>query len=116
MHRILVIWCYTSQCKHIKIPGLGGNKMHKGHKKHIIIEGITDDGHPFRPSDWAERMCANLCTFNKRRMIYSPLLQPTVNGGHKCISIDPELEHHQPAIYKSIMEFAHSNHLRIFHE
>lgn len=90
--------------------------MHKGLKKHIIIEGITDDGHPFRPSDWAERMCANLGTFDKRRMIYSPMLQPTVKNGHKCISIDPELAHHQPAFYKSLMDFAHSNHLRISHD
>lgn len=79
----------------------------------IIIEGVTEEGEQFRPSDWAERMSGSLCTFPNRRITYSPLLQPIVKGGNKCILIDPALQQSNPELYKSIMAFAHTNQLKI---
>jgi hypothetical protein len=79
----------------------------------IIIEGITEAGEPFRPSDWAERMSGELSTFRKRKMQYSPLLQPSIKGGHKCVIVDPELKTSNPKFYDAIMEFAKTNKLRI---
>ena len=86
--------------------------MEKKDKK-IVIEGITESGEKFRPSDWAERMSGKLSTFEKRRIHYSPLLQPTIKDGHKCVVLDPKLQESNPALFESIMKFAKSNKLKI---
>ncbi len=83
-------------------------------KKKIIIEGVTEEGQQFRPSDWAERMSGSLCTFgSSHRIVYSPLLQPMVKGGNKCILMDPSLKESNPSLFKSIMEFARENKLKV---
>lgn len=79
----------------------------------IIIEGMTQEGKKFRPSDWAERMSDNLATFHNRRIVYSPLLQPMVKGGTKCVMLDAALKESNPELYHSILEFAENNNLII---
>ena len=81
--------------------------------KKIVIEGVTDTGETFRPSDWAERMSGQLSTFHKRRIQYSPLLQPSMQHGNKCVLLDPKLKETNPELYQSILEFAQKNHLKI---
>ena len=81
--------------------------------KKIIIEGVTDTGETFRPSDWAERMSGQLSTFHKRRIHYSPLLQPSVKDGRKCVLLDEKLKETNPDLYESILNFAKENHLKI---
>lgn len=85
-------------------------------KSKIIIEGITESGETFRPSDWAERMSGNLSTFKRRRIKYSPLLQPATKDGHKCVLLDPKLKESNPELYQSILDFANTNHLKICRE
>ena len=85
-------------------------------KSKIIIEGITESGEQFRPADWAERMSGGLSTFHKHRIKYSPLLQPSTKDGHKCVLLDPKLKDSNPELYKSIMEFANNNQLKICRE
>ena len=85
-------------------------------KSKIIIEGITETGETFRPSDWAERMSGKLSTFHKRRIHYSPMLQPSMKDGHRCIVIDPNLKQSNFELYETIMKFAKSNKLRICNE
>ena len=88
--------------------------MPKSGDKKIVIEGVTDQGQPFRPSDWAERMSGTLASFKNRRIYYSPLLQPSVNSeGYKCILLDPTLKESSPQIYQAILEFAKANNLKI---
>ena len=80
----------------------------------IIIEGINrDSGETFRPSNWAERMSESMSTFKKRRIHYSPLLQPATKDGHKCVVLDPKLKESNPKLYQSILDFAKSNQLKI---
>ncbi|MCH9770590.1 MAG: DUF3579 domain-containing protein [Gammaproteobacteria bacterium] len=79
----------------------------------IIIEGITESGENFRPSDWAERMSGSLSTFRKRHIRYSPLLQPSMRGGHKCVILDPRLKQSNPKLFESILKFAEKNKLKI---
>ena len=86
------------------------------HPKKIIIEGVTEEGQQFRPSDWAERMSGSLCTFRSHRVVYSPLLQPMVKGGNKCVLVDPALKDSNPELYQSIMDFAKTNKLKIDEE
>ncbi len=85
-------------------------------KKRIIIEGVTESGEKFRPSDWAERMSGRLSTFRKHRIVYSPLLQPSMRDGHKCVVLDPNLKESNPDLYQSILDFAKSNQLKICNE
>jgi len=85
-------------------------------KRKIIIEGVTESGEKFRPSDWAERMSGQLSTFRKRRISYSPMLQPTMKEGHQCVVLDPILKETNPELYESILEFAKANHLKICKE
>lgn len=89
--------------------------MSKSGKK-IIIEGVTESGEHFRPSDWAERMSGSLSTFRKHRILYSPLLQPAVKDGHKCVMLDPALKKSNPELYESILNFARDNKLKICDE
>jgi len=88
--------------------------MNKYHK--IVIVGLTADGQPFRPSDWAERMCGGIATFNKNRILYSPLLTPTVKNGNQCIVVDTALDEKNHALFTDIMNFARQNKLTICDE
>jgi hypothetical protein len=78
----------------------------------IILKGVTQTGQKFRPSDWAERLCGNLCTFRNRRMYYSPLLRPAVIDGIKCVIVDRKLGEEHPAILEDVLHFAEHNHLQ----
>lgn len=82
-------------------------------KNKIIIEGVTESGEAFRPSDWAERMSGALSSFRNHRIIYSPLLQPSVKDGNKCVMLDPSLKETNPELYQSILDFAKANKLKI---
>ena len=84
--------------------------------RRIIIHGVKACGEVFRPRDWAERMSGRLSTFHKHRIRYSPLLQPTVRDGAKCVILSAELADSHPALYQSILEFAKANQLRIDYE
>lgn len=82
----------------------------------IVIEGMTSSGETFRPSDWAERMSGKLSTFRKRRIHYSPLLQPCIKDGCKSVLVDPTLKDSNPKLYESIMQFAETNQLKVYLE
>jgi hypothetical protein len=82
--------------------------------KKIIIEGVTENGRKFRPSDWAERMSGALSTFGRdHRIQYSPMLQPMTLDGIKCISIDPEMKNSYPEMYSYIMRWVELNQLKV---
>ena len=82
--------------------------------KRIIIEGITENGRKFRPSDWAERMSGALSTFGRdQRIQYSPLLQPMTVNGIKCVSIDPQLKDSFPEMFAYIMRWVDTNRLKV---
>jgi len=79
--------------------------------KKTIIEGITEDGERFRPSNWAEMVTS---TVQNGRVNYSPLLRPTLSkNGYKCVMIDHSLQQSNPSLYNHILQFAAINRLRI---
>lgn len=82
----------------------------------FIIRGLTPDGQKFRPSDWAERMCGNLCSFRNRRMMYSPLLRPAIIEGVKCVIMSNQLSNQHPNLFKQLLEFAKKNKLEVIQE
>jgi len=80
----------------------------------LIIQGITQDGKKFRPSDWAERMSGMLSTFgDDHRIHYSSKLRPISLNGTKCIILHKSLEQSHPGVYKQIMDFAARNNLTV---
>ena len=89
---------------------------HPEKEKRIIIEGTTHSGEKFRPSDWAERMCGCLASFNNRRIAYSPQLRPIVrqNSNTKCLVVDPRLAETNPDVFQCVMNFANENCLKIY--
>lgn len=89
-------------------------KSKSAKQKKIVIEGITEQGKTFRPSDWAERMSGLMASYKNSRIYYSPLLQPSINTeGFKCVLLDPKLKESSPEIYQSILDFAKVNNLKI---
>ncbi len=80
----------------------------------FIIEGIREDGAAFRPGDWIDRLAALMSTFGPdRRLNYSPLVQPCMIQGQRCLVIARDLMQKQPEIYQQIIKFAQDNQLRI---
>jgi len=85
--------------------------MAKDKKPKIIIQGVTESGDKFRPSDWAERVSGHLSTFKNHRIYYSPLLRPSYQQGNRCVILDPELKNTNPELYQHILDFAKSHKL-----
>jgi hypothetical protein len=80
----------------------------------IVIQGITESGETFRPSDWAERLSGMLSVFSDDGYLaYSPFLKPIMAGGVRCVAIDRELERREPAAYTFLLQFARDNQLKM---
>ena len=79
----------------------------------FIIQGTTLDGKPFRPSDWAERLCGVMSAFGgDHRMQYSPYVHPVTSSGVRCVVVDVRLEEIEPMAYRFLLGFAKENELK----
>src|SRR6267142_782368 len=79
----------------------------------FLILGQTLDGKPFRPSDWAERLCGVMSAFGgDHRMAYSPFVHPVTAAGVRCVVVDVRLEEVEPMAYRFLMSFAKDNELK----
>ena len=77
-----------------------------------VIQGLTLDGKPFRPSDWAERLCGVMSAFGgDHRMQYSPFVHPVTAAGVRCVVVDVRLEEVEPMAYRFLLSFAKDNDL-----
>jgi len=80
----------------------------------FVIQGVTLDGKPFRPSDWAERLCGVMSAFGgDHRMAYSPFVHPITANGVRCVVVDVRLETIEPMAYRFLLSFAKDNELRV---
>ncbi|MXS84071.1 DUF3579 domain-containing protein [Nitrosomonas oligotropha] len=80
----------------------------------FLILGITPEGRPFRPSDWAERLCGALASYDNRgRWVYSNYAQPVIYQGKIGVRVEKILQDADPAAYQFIMAFASGNRLKI---
>ena len=69
---------------------------------------------PFRPSDWADRLCGVMSIFGAdQRISYSPYVSPAVADGHKCVRVDTRLRALNPDAFAFLMSFALDNELRL---
>ena len=80
----------------------------------FVIQGVTLEGKPFRPSDWAERLCGVMSAFGgDHRMQYSPFVHPISANGVRCVVVDTRLESIEPMAYRFLLSFAKDNELRV---
>ena len=87
--------------------------------KELFIMGVTKDGRPFRPSDWAERLAGVMSSFRPggpqpgSHLSYSPWCVPTVANGTKCVIVSRELRDHDVMAWDFVMNFARDNDLQV---
>ena len=80
----------------------------------FVIQGVTLDGKPFRPSDWAERLCGVMSAFGgDHRMACSPFVHPITANGVRCVVVDVRLETIEPMAYRFLLSFAKDNELQV---
>jgi hypothetical protein len=87
-------------------------------KPSFTILGVTQAGHTFRPSDWAERLCGIMAQFQPpgvqaSHFAYSPYVMPnqTKEGG-KSVDVDGAISLVEPLAYKFLLNFVRDNQLR----
>ena len=89
--------------------------------RQFFIQGVTQDGRTFRPSDWAERLAGAMSCFRPggvrgglgRAIGYSPLCVPRVIGGVKCVIVSEALRAVEPMAWDFVMSFARDNELQL---
>lgn len=85
-----------------------------GNSYEIVIHGTTSAGKTFRPSDWAERLCGILSSFDKgNRLAYHEWVRPILIDKVRCVAVDKKLEEINPAMFRFLMDFAADNDLRV---
>ena len=87
--------------------------------KEVFIQGITQDGKTFRPSDWADRLCGVMSPFRPggphpgSHLTYSPWCVPTVVNGVKCVVVSAALRDAEPMAWDFAINFARDNDLQL---
>jgi hypothetical protein len=80
----------------------------------LVIKGLTRDGQPFRPSDWSDRLCGVMSAFGADEQLrYSPLVQPALREGVRCVIVKKELAALEPRLFKFFLSFAVENELQV---
>ncbi|MGN6388344.1 MAG: DUF3579 domain-containing protein [Burkholderiaceae bacterium] len=86
----------------------------------FIIQGVTKDGKPFRPSDWAERLCGVLACFRpsgprgpNAHLQYSPYVRPIMINGVRSVVVNEALRELEPLAYHFVRNFAQDNDLQV---
>ena len=87
--------------------------------REVFIQGITQGGKPFRPGDWADRLCGVMSPFRPggpqpgSHLTYSPWCVPTVVGGVKCVVVNVTLREAEPMAWDFVIGFARDNELQV---
>ena len=89
--------------------------------REFFIQGLTLDGQPFRPSDWAERLAGAMSCFRPDGVRggigafigYSPLCVPRTINGVKCVIVNESLRDIEPMAWDFVMNFAKDNQLQL---
>nr|WP_279036653.1 DUF3579 domain-containing protein [Snodgrassella alvi] len=80
----------------------------------IVIQGMTNNNKRFRPSDWAERLCGILSSFDQgHRLSYHQWVRPILIDNIRCVAVDRKLEEISSTAFNFLMDFARDNDLRI---
>jgi Protein of unknown function (DUF3579) len=82
---------------------------------------MTAAGRPFRPSDWAERLCGVMSCYRPGRVVagkdawigYSPYVRPMLIGSVKCVVVDERLKDIEPRAFSFVLGVARDNELPV---
>ncbi|CAK0742006.1 hypothetical protein CCP3SC1_120035 [Gammaproteobacteria bacterium] len=104
----------------------------RGRPQRVIIQGITQQGRPFRSNDWAEKLQGCMASSGyqspeqlqggtsdsktQRRGSFSPHLQIGFRNGVKSLIVDRELWETNPLGYEFLIGFARDNDLNVIME
>lgn len=100
---------------------MAGPSMSLKKPRQLYIQGVTQQGRAFRPSDWAERLAGAMSSFRPRgsgggiaaHIGYSPYCVPQVLDGVKCVLVNEALRDIEPMAWDFVMNFARDNALRV---
>lgn len=88
--------------------------------REFFIQGLTSNGKPFRPSDWAERLCGAMSCFRpsgsggpNAHLKYSPYVQPVLLNGVRSVVVKEDLRQIEPLAYHFVLDFARDNDLQV---
>ena len=87
--------------------------------KQFVILGVTRDGKPFRPTDWAERLAGVMSQFRPggpqrgSHLGYSPWCVPSLHSGVKCVVVQNELRENDVLAWDFCVNFAKDNNLQL---
>jgi hypothetical protein len=101
------------------VAGLLQMTIHK--PRQFFIQGVTQDGRTFRPSDWSERLAGAMSCFRPGGgaggigafIGYSPYCVPQLIDGLKCVIVSEALRDLEPMAWDFVMNFARDNNLRV---
>jgi Protein of unknown function (DUF3579) len=87
--------------------------------REFFVQGVTEDGKTFRPSDWAERLAGALSAYRpggagqgiSAYIGYSPYCVPQLVDNIKCVVVDERLRGIEPMAWDFVMNFARDNKL-----
>mgnify|MGYP003626821755 CR=1 FL=1 len=80
----------------------------------VIIQGLTQSGNKFRPSDWAERLCGAVASYDRnRRITFHPSVSLETYENVKCVVVNSALEQEDEMLYNFLIDFANENKLNI---
>ncbi len=78
-----------------------------------IIAGTNNDK-PFRPSDWAGRICELGCFVQSSGIVqYSEELRPIKYNGNSAVFIDAALKTFHAEVWEQVMSFARLHQLKV---
>jgi hypothetical protein len=79
----------------------------------FTIKGFTHQGKPFRPRNWAERLCNCFVTFGPwRNPSYSPYVYINFSQEGESLVVEDKLWENNPRGYQFLESFARDNNLR----
>lgn len=79
----------------------------------FIIVGRTQDGKPFRPSDWDQRLCCTLSQFNSGKLKYASTVAPIKHGKDAAVWVDGRLQKENQQAWQFMLDFAKDNNLQV---
>jgi len=106
----------------VAVTGRRAAPLMNFHKpRQFFIQGVTQQGRTFRPSDWAERLAGAMSSFRpagSARGIaayigYSPYCVPQLIDGVKCVLVNEALRDIEPMAWDFVMNFARDNDLLV---
>jgi tRNA(Ile2) C34 agmatinyltransferase TiaS len=79
-----------------------------------IIAGSHNDQKPFRPSDWAGRICELGCFVQTSGIVqYSEELRPIKYNGNSAVFVDADLKSFHEEVWEQVMSFARLHQLKV---